>query len=62
MVNMEPNDVMLIAMSLANNLSWHWGVEPPDFPHITTRQYQALPERCRTYFVPRSVHLNYIKD
>lgn len=62
MVNMDTNDVMLVSMSLANNLSWYWGVASPDFPHITQRQFDALPERCRTYFVPRQVVLPRIKD
>jgi hypothetical protein len=61
MINMDINDVMLVAMALSNHISWFSGVAPPDFPYITERQYQALPERCQSYFVQRQVTLPIAK-
>lgn len=56
-IPMDANDVMVIAMSLASNINIWWGVTPPDFPYITERQFQALPQHCHPYFEPRHVSL-----
>jgi hypothetical protein len=56
-IPMDANDVMTIAMSLVSNVNIWWGVTPPDFPYITERQYQALPQHCHPYFEPRRVSL-----